>query len=164
VQKTREWTSHRRYPDWRRVGAWTWSWTRSGCPGMSLNGVACRSRNRSLEASDAVLVVVWRRLADFVVECPRSLKGVFGTEGFPWTVRILPGVLFFTGSNAHRDQKRHEVDNTFCCPPLTRGVLSQGGPPRNRRLSLRESSEHGYPPPPFPIVAFRSAKVANTII
>ena len=60
---------------------WTWSWTRSGCPGMSSNGVPCRSYDGTRETSAPVLVVVWRTVADFVVECPRSLKRVFGTEG-----------------------------------------------------------------------------------
>jgi hypothetical protein len=70
-------------------------------------------------------------------------------RGFAMDGSNPAGRTFFTGSNAHRDQRRHEVDNTFCCPPLTRGVLSQGGPPRNRRLSLRESSEHNHLSPPL---------------
>ena len=48
---------------------------------MSSNGVPCRSYDGTRETSAPVLVVVWRGVADFVVECPRSLKGVFGTEG-----------------------------------------------------------------------------------
>ena len=42
----------------------------SGCPGMSLNGALCHSWDRFLNTSNHVLVVVWRRVADFVVKCP----------------------------------------------------------------------------------------------
>ena len=49
---------------------------------MSLNGALCHSWDRFLNTSNHVLVAVWRGVADFVVECPASLKRVFGTEGW----------------------------------------------------------------------------------
>ena len=42
-------------------------------------------------------------------------------------VRILPGVLSFTGSATPRDQKRRRVDNRKCCPPPNAGHPFSGG-------------------------------------
>lgn len=65
----------------------------AGCPGMAWNGVACRSRDRRLEASDSVLVAVWRGVADFVTGCPAPLKGVYGTEGEDVGDAVICGVF-----------------------------------------------------------------------
>jgi hypothetical protein len=125
--KTVERMIHQRSPHWRPAGAWTWSWTRSGCPGMSFNDALCHFHDLIAEELDPFFVVVWRRVADFAAECPILPKRVFGTEGLSWTVRILPGVLSFTGSDALRDQNRHEVGNTKCCPTPNAGIPFSGG-------------------------------------
>ncbi len=74
VRTTLEGMTPSRFPHWRPSQAWTWSWTRSGCPGVSSNGLPCRCWDRSLAASHPFLVVARRRMSDSVVECPVLLK------------------------------------------------------------------------------------------